>query len=41
MRKNKLMKNSIDYDLCANPLDYIKSLFYMNKELEKIKNLKK
>ena len=36
LRKNKLMKNSIDYDLCANPLDYIKSLFYMNKELEKI-----
>jgi len=38
LRKNKLMKNSIDYDLCANPLDYIKSLFYMNKELEKINN---
>ena len=36
LRKNKLMKNSIEYDLCANPLDYIKSLFYMNKELEKI-----
>ena len=36
LRKNKLSKNSIDYDLCANPLDYIKSLFYMNVELEKI-----
>lgn len=36
LRKNKLTKNSIDYDLCANPLDYIKSLFYMNVELEKI-----
>lgn len=38
LRKNKLIKNSIDYDLCANPVDYIKSLFYMNKELEKINN---
>jgi hypothetical protein len=36
LRKNKLQKNSIDYDLCVNPLDYIKSLFYMNVELEKI-----
>jgi hypothetical protein len=36
LRKNKLSKNSIDYDLCVSPLDYIKSLFYMNKELEKI-----
>jgi hypothetical protein len=38
LRKNKLIKNSIDYDLCANPLDYIKSLFYINRELEKINN---
>jgi hypothetical protein len=28
LRKNKLSKNSIDYDLCVSPLDYIKSLFY-------------
>ena len=36
LRKNKFVKNSVDYDLCVNPLDYIKSLFYMNKELDKI-----
>jgi len=40
LRKNKLSKNSIDYDLCTNPLDYIKSLFYMNVELEKINQQK-
>ena len=36
IRKNKFDKDSIDYDLCSNPSDYLKSLFYMNKELEKI-----
>ena len=43
IRKNKFDKNSIDYDLCSNPSDYLKSLFYMNKELEKIndKRIKK
>jgi len=43
IRKNKFNKDSIDYDLCSNPSDYLKSLFYMNKELEKIndKRIKK
>ena len=36
IRKNKFTKNSIEYDLCSNTQDYLKSLFYMNKELEKI-----
>ena len=36
IRKNKFDKDSIDYDLCSNSLDYLKSLFYMNNELEKI-----
>ena len=36
IRKNKFNKDSIDYDLCSSSLDYLKSLFYMNKELEKI-----
>jgi hypothetical protein len=38
LRKNKFTKNSVDYDICANPTDYLKSLFYMNKELEKLNN---
>jgi len=38
LRKNKFTKNSVDYDICANPIDYLKSLFYMNKELEKLNN---
>lgn len=42
IRKDKFTKDSIDYDLCSNTQDYLKSLFYMNKELEKIneKNIK-
>jgi hypothetical protein len=36
VRKNKFVRDSIDYDLCSNTQDYLKSLFYMNKELEKI-----
>ena len=42
VRKDKFTKDSIDYDLCSNTQDYLKSLFYMNKELEKIndKNIK-
>ena len=40
IRKQKFTKNSVDYDLCSNPLDYLKSLFYMNKELEKLNNEK-
>ena len=42
IRKDKFTKNSIDYDICSNTQDYLKSLFYMNKELEKIndKNIK-
>ncbi len=38
LRKKKFTKNSVDYDICANPTDYLKSLFYMGKELEKINN---
>lgn len=36
VRKDKFIKDSINYDLCSNTQDYLKSLFYMNKELEKI-----
>lgn len=38
LRKNKFTKNSVDYDICSNSIDYLKSLFYMNKELEKLNN---
>ena len=38
LRKNKFTKNSVEYDICSNPTDYLKSLFYMNKELEKLNN---
>ena len=38
LRKNKFTKNSVDYDICIKPMDYLKSLFYMNKELEKLNN---
>lgn len=38
LRKKKFTKNSVDYDICVNPTDYLKSLFYMNKELEKLNN---
>jgi len=38
LRKNKFTKNSVDYDICVNQSDYLKSLFYMNKELEKLNN---
>jgi hypothetical protein len=36
VRKDKFTKGSVDYDLCSNAQDYLKSLFYMNKELEQI-----
>ena len=36
VRKDKFTKDSVDYDLCSNTQDYLKSLFYMNKELEQI-----
>ena len=38
LRKTKFTKNSVDYDICVNPTNYLKSLFYMNKELEKLNN---
>ena len=38
LRKNKFTKNSVEYDICVNPMDYLKSLFYMGKELEKLNN---
>ena len=36
LRKNKFTKDSVEYDICVNPADYLKSLFYMNKELERL-----
>lgn len=36
IRKLKFQKDSIEYDLCSNTQDYLKSLFYINKELEKL-----
>src|SRR5579872_6314561 len=36
IRKNKFKKDSIYYDIACNPQDYLKSMFYINKELEKI-----
>jgi len=36
IKKLKFDKNSIYYDVCSNPFDYLKSLFYLNRELEKI-----
>jgi hypothetical protein len=34
--KNKFDKDSLNYDICSNPIDYLKSLIYMNKHLEKL-----
>jgi hypothetical protein len=31
-------KNSLDYDLCSHTQEYLKPLFYMNKQIEKINN---
>jgi hypothetical protein len=36
IKKSKFFKDSIDYDLCSNTQEYLKPLFYINKELEKI-----
>lgn len=37
--KNKFDKDSIYYDVCSNPQDYLKGLFYINKQLEIINNI--
>lgn len=29
-------KNSMNYDVCCNPYDYLKPMFYINNELENI-----
>ena len=34
--KNIFTKNKIEYDITCNTQDYIKGLFYINKELEKL-----
>jgi hypothetical protein len=34
--KQTFSKNSVAYDVCVNPTDYLKSLIYINNELEKI-----
>ncbi len=38
--KNKFDKDSLNYDICSNPNDYLKSLIYMNKHLEKLNELR-
>jgi hypothetical protein len=40
MNKTKFEKDSLSYDLGSNSLDYLKPLFYMNKELEKMNEIR-
>jgi uncharacterized membrane protein len=35
-KEEQLKTNKVEYDVCVNPQNYIKSMFYINKELEKI-----
>ena len=35
-KKEKYKKNSINYDVCANTMDYFKNFIYINKKLEKL-----
>lgn len=39
--KKLYAKNSIYYDVCVHPQDYIKQMIYLNKELQKIDNINK
>ena len=36
IRKEKFDKDSIYYDVCSNSQDYLKSIFYINEQLEKM-----
>jgi phage tail tube protein FII len=33
-KKDKYQKNSINYDICCKPQDYLKNMIYINKELD-------
>ena len=35
-KEEELKTNKIEYDVCVNPQEYIKSMFYINKEIEKL-----
>jgi hypothetical protein len=35
-KKDSFSKNSIPYDICCKPQDYLKCMIYINKELEKL-----
>ena len=37
-KEEQLKTNKVEYDVCVNPQDYIKSMFYINRELEKLNN---
>lgn len=39
IRKDSFKKNDLNYDLVCNPQDYLKSLYYMNNELELLNNI--
>jgi hypothetical protein len=35
-KEEQLKTNKVEYDVCVNPQEYIKSMFYINREIEKI-----
>ena len=35
-KEEQLKTNKVEYDVCVNPQEYIKSMFYINKEIEKL-----
>jgi len=35
-KDEQLKTNKVEYDVCVNPQEYIKSMFYINSELEKL-----
>ena len=35
-KDDELKTNKVEYDVCVNPQEYIKSMFYINKEIEKL-----
>jgi len=35
-KEEQLKTNKVEYDICVNPQEYIKSMFYINKEIEKL-----
>ena len=34
--EEQLKTNKVEYNVCVNPQEYIKSMFYINREIEKI-----